>query len=32
MSKGERNHTGIYIQAEGGTGKSYLARLLAERT
>ncbi len=30
MSKGERNHTGIYIQAEGGTGKSYLARLLAE--
>lgn len=30
MSKGERNHSGIYIQAEGGTGKSYLARLLAE--
>ena len=30
MSKGERSHTGIYIQAEGGTGKSYLARLLAE--
>ena len=30
MSKGERNHTGIYIQAEGGTGKSNIAKLLSE--
>ncbi|KXT74180.1 Replication protein [Streptococcus sp. DD10] len=30
MSKGERHHNGIFIFAEGGTGKSFLSRLLAE--
>lgn len=30
MSRGERHHNGIYLQAEGGTGKTFLARLIAE--
>lgn len=30
MSRGERHHSGLYIQAEGGTGKTFLARLIAE--
>lgn len=30
MSRGERSHHGIYLQADGGTGKTFLARLIAE--
>ncbi|HEL0578871.1 TPA: hypothetical protein TUT16_000035 [Streptococcus equi subsp. zooepidemicus] len=30
MSRGERNHNGIYIQGDGNSGKSFLARLIAE--
>lgn len=30
MSRGERHHHGIYVYAEGGTGKTFLARLIAE--
>lgn len=30
MGKGNRNHIGIYIQGEGGTGKSTLAKNIAE--
>lgn len=31
MSRGERNHNGIYIQGLGNSGKSFLARLIAEQ-
>lgn len=31
MSRGERNHNGIYIQGSGNSGKSFLARLIAEQ-
>lgn len=31
MSHGERNHNGIYIQGDGNSGKSFLARLIAEQ-
>ena len=31
MSRGERNHYGIYIQGSGNSGKSFLARLIAEQ-
>lgn len=31
MSRGERNHNGIYIQGDGNSGKSFLARLIAEQ-
>lgn len=31
MSHGERNHNGIYIQGSGNSGKSFLARLIAEQ-
>lgn len=30
MSKGNRNHIGLYIEGSGGTGKTTLARFLAE--
>ncbi|HEM3634280.1 TPA: hypothetical protein U1C38_002158 [Streptococcus suis] len=30
MSRGERNHNGIYIHGLGNSGKSFLARLIAE--
>lgn len=31
MSRGERNHNSIYIQGDGNSGKSFLARLIAEQ-
>lgn len=31
MSRGERNHNGIYIHGLGNSGKSFLARLIAEQ-
>lgn len=31
LSRGERNHNGIYIQGDGNSGKSFLARLIAEQ-
>lgn len=31
MSRGERNHNGIYFQGDGNSGKSFLARLIAEQ-
>lgn len=31
MSRGERNHSGIYIFGSGNSGKSFLARLIAEQ-
>ena len=31
MSRGERNHNGIYIHGLGNSGKTFLARLIAEQ-
>lgn len=31
LSRGERNHNSIYIQGDGNSGKSFLARLIAEQ-
>lgn len=31
MSRGERNHNSIYIQGDGNSGKSFLARMIAEQ-
>lgn len=31
MSRGKRNHQSIYIQGDGNSGKSFLARLIAEQ-
>ena len=31
MNRGERNHNGIYFQGDGNSGKSFLARLIAEQ-
>ncbi|HEL0755880.1 TPA: hypothetical protein TVK06_001767 [Streptococcus equi subsp. zooepidemicus] len=31
MGRGERNHNSIYIQGDGNSGKSFLARLIAEQ-